>query len=60
MLLKHIVIDNRLKTIKLESGNRDNFLKLILENIWDECFEINFFYLMAEKQIVAHARKIVS
>jgi hypothetical protein len=57
-LLKDIVLDKRIEAIIIESDYKGIYSKLILKNIWDESFDISFFNLMPENQIVAHAHKI--
>lgn len=52
-LLKDVLIDYRILNVKYSQ----NMKNLIIKNIWNENFEIEFFLLPSNK-IVAHASKI--
>ena len=57
-LLQEIIMDKRIKNIEIEVNNDHNDLpKLILENIWDERFRIDYV-MLPSNQLTAHASKI--
>jgi hypothetical protein len=61
-LLKDLIKDPRIKqvtTTTITTKNDDNDLPhLILENIWDEQFSIEYVYLESTNQLAAHAVKV--
>ncbi|CAF3390054.1 unnamed protein product [Rotaria socialis] len=52
-----IVADSRIKKVTTQNNSDGNLSQFVLENIWNESFNIEFFYLMPKKQLVAHAYK---
>ncbi|CAF1123172.1 unnamed protein product [Adineta steineri] len=57
-LLRDIVADSRIKKVTIQNNSDGSISQFVLENIWNESFNIEFFYLMPMKQLVAHADKI--
>ena len=52
-MLRDILTDNRIKLVKLNKKD-----ELVLCNIWNELFDIEFYFISSVNQIVAHACKI--
>ncbi|CAF0710044.1 unnamed protein product [Brachionus calyciflorus] len=52
MLLKHVLLDKRVKEISYNNN------KLLIKNVWNEEFEIEFFKSPSLK-LLAHAKKII-
>ncbi|CAF1123154.1 unnamed protein product [Adineta steineri] len=57
-LLRDIVVDSRIQKVTIQNNSDGSISQFVLENIWNESFNIEFFYLMPMKQLVAHADKI--
>jgi hypothetical protein len=56
--LGEIMTDERIKNVEIETNNDQYDLpQLILENIWDERFRIDYV-MLPSKQLTAHATKI--
>ncbi|UJR38502.1 hypothetical protein I4U23_031169 [Adineta vaga] len=58
-LLKDIITDSCIKQVLTISNNNEaNLLNLVIENIWNEQFFIEYIYLEKTKQSAAHDTKI--
>ncbi len=53
--LREVIMDKRIKNVKIETSN--DLPQLILENIWDERFRIDYV-MLPSNQLTAHASKI--
>ena len=51
-LLKEIVQDSRIKEVAVDDQ------QIVLKNVWDENFKIEFFFLPFNNQLAAHATRI--
>ena len=57
-LLGEIILDERIKNVETEAqGDHDDLPQLILKNIWDERFRIDYV-MLPSNQLTAHAVKI--
>lgn len=56
MLLKDITADSRIKNVTVDNSENSGLPKIILQNIWDEQFRIE--YLALQTTHVAHAVRI--
>ena len=55
--LKSLIEDERVKQVKLMDDLDHEFINLILKNIWNEEFRIDFF-ILPNKKVAAHANKL--
>jgi hypothetical protein len=55
--LKSLIEDQRVKQVKLINDLDHDFTILILKNIWNEEFRIDFF-IFPNKKVAAHANKL--
>jgi hypothetical protein len=58
MLLKEVIQDSRIKSVQLKETEGTGYPNLILSNIWDENFLIEFVTLPSNHQLAAHALKL--
>ena len=58
MFLRDVVSDPRIKKVTVQSDSDGNLSQFVLENIWNESFHVEFFYLSPAEEIVAHAHQM--
>ena len=56
--LRDVVVDPRIKNVSIQVDSAGKICQFILENTWNESFNIEFFHLIPSNQLAAHARRV--
>ena len=59
MLIKDIVCHPNIANVTIESGDDCSLPHIVLENVWNENFELDFYMIRDSGRLVAHAKQIM-